>query len=111
MSFLDDVEKINYFLTHNFHETDDIASYFKIYEEILNKEVSEFLESLRKLEIHALMAAFTDKNGHMMVDIFKKRDDDGYKSRSVQDFMFLFCNKFFIGYYYKVVTLSFYPIH
>jgi hypothetical protein len=105
MSFMDDICKIHYFLTHNFHDTDDIAAHFKTYEDILGKEVYEFMESLRKLEIHALIAAFTDKAGHMMVDVFKKRDGDGFKSRTVQDFMYFFCNKGFLGYYYKVINL------
>jgi hypothetical protein len=62
---------------------------------ILGKEVYEFIESLRKLEIHAVIATFTYKAVHMMVDVFKKRDGDGFKSRTVQDFMYFFATKVF----------------
>jgi len=102
VTFLDDFEKINYFLTHNFHETDSVAEHFKNYQEVLCKEAKEFIDNLLKLQIHVLIAAFKDKNGHMMVDLFKKRDEDSYRVRNVHEFMNFFCNKQFIGYYYKV---------
>ena len=66
------------------------------------KEAKEFIDNLLKLQIHVLIAAFKDINGHMMVDLFKKRDEDSYRVRNVQEFMNFFCNKQFIGYYYKV---------
>jgi hypothetical protein len=81
MSFLDELNNIKYVLTH-IQETDEFSPYFKNYLDILNSEVLHFMENLRKLEIHLLMGAYTDKNGRMMVDVFKKYDGGNYKQRT-----------------------------
>jgi hypothetical protein len=71
--------------------------------ESYKQELLHFQQSLELLEVHAIFAAFVDKEGNIMVDLFKKwnRVTKKYENNSYTDFLEIIMGRYYLGYYYK----------
>lgn len=71
------------------------------------KHLKSFYDELATLEVIALLAAFIDKDGKFIVDLFKSWNEstNRYQSHDYLVFMKIIFSRYFMGFYYKLIYL------
>jgi hypothetical protein len=70
--------------------------------------ITNFFETVGKLEIHIIFGAFRNKESQLMVDFFYSYDpiSKSKTRRSLNNFARIFQRKYFLGYFYKVLSIK-----
>jgi hypothetical protein len=74
---------------------------------LLEREIQKFYDELGVLEIHILLAAFTDLDGKLIMDMFKAYcpNEDKDVIRPLSKLATVLTNCPFLGFYYKVLII------
>jgi hypothetical protein len=74
---------------------------------LLERDIQKFYEELGVLEIHTLLAAFTDLDGKLIMDMFKAYcpNEDKDVIRPLSKLATVLTNCPFLGFYYKVLII------